>query len=97
MSSLTFIEYYCEKCDKKLKTCKNNLDIVTKLNDSNFWSRLHVNILKISGVNNESKTEKADLCKNCTIELLSNALHRVRNGERTTKGSESIEEEGWND
>lgn len=87
--------YNCDKCGANLKTSRNALNIVTTLSDSLFWSRLHVKIKLHSGMHNDGKWEDADLCKKCAIELLSDALKRVRKGERATAGAEEVEQKQW--
>ena len=87
--------YSCEKCGKKLKAYQNSIDIVTSLREDGYWSRLHVKIEHIHGVHNDATTEAADLCKLCTIQLLTDALKRIRKGERATAGVEGIEEGKW--
>ena len=87
--------YHCEVCQKKLKTYNNNLDIVTELNEENPWSRLHVKIIHRHGMYNDAEEEQADLCKPCAIKILTDALNRVKKGERATAGTESIEMGEW--
>jgi predicted RNA-binding Zn-ribbon protein involved in translation (DUF1610 family) len=87
--------YRCEKCRKKLKNSYNSLNIVTSLTESSYWSRLKVQILHESGVHNDSTTEKAELCRSCTIALLKDAVKRVTEGERASAGTESSSQEGW--
>lgn len=87
--------YACEKCSKKLKSNQNAINIRTSLSENGYWSRLHVKIEHIHGVHNDATTEPADLCKACTIQLLTDALKRIRNGERATAGTEGIEEGKW--
>lgn len=87
--------YTCEKCKSKLNTCKNHVNIVTSLSESSWWSRLHVRIIHISGMHNDSTADMADLCQPCTVALLQDALKRVQGGERTTAGYESSDQQGW--
>lgn len=47
------------------------------------------------GVHNDGETEDAALCKPCAVKLLTNALKRVKAGERATKGVESSKQEDW--
>lgn len=89
MARHTNITYTCEKCGVELETSRNVMDIVTSLSESMCWSRLHVQITHVKGINNTSKEEKAELCRNCTIFLLKDALGRVCAGERASKGVES--------
>lgn len=89
------ISYSCDKCGKKLKTSHNSVNIVTSLSESMCWSRLHVQIVHVHGVHNDAETEQADLCKSCAVELLIDALKRVRNGERATEGTEHPEQGAW--
>jgi hypothetical protein len=88
------VSYSCDRCGKKLKD-SSPLNIVTSLDESTCWSRLHIQIIEIHGVNNNSNTEQADLCQPCAAGLLADALKRVRAGERATKGAETSEQEGW--
>ena len=88
-------KYHCDNCGKKLAgpSC---LNIVTSKSEQSLgWARLHVAVQLISGAHNDSQTSDADLCKKCAIKLLSDALRRVRGGERATAGTEEIEEQGW--
>lgn len=87
--------YHCDKCDKKLKTSDNSLNIVSSLSESVCWSRLHVKIEHIHGMHNNATVDQADLCKPCAIALLTDALKRVRSGERATAGTEHAEEQSW--
>jgi hypothetical protein len=96
MAKHTIVIYTCEKCNKELKGYRGVLDIVTDLLGSlNYWSRLHVYIIHRHGVHNDAKEERAELCQDCTIALLKDALRRVQSGERATKGSESSYQKGW--
>lgn len=96
MASTTETKYYCDLCSRKLPTFKNNLTIVTEKNSSSaFWSRLSVKVDYCSGVHNDGTTRDAELCKPCAVRLLTDALKRVKAGERATKGSESSDLEGW--
>jgi len=89
------VSYACDKCGKKL-TDSGGLNLVTVLSEiSGYWSRLHVHIRHRSGVHNDGKVEDADLCKACAIELLSDALARVRKGERASAGTEKPDPRGW--
>lgn len=88
------VTFSCDRCHKSLSSC-NKLDIVTSLKCFYGWERLHVQILHISGLDNQYETRKADLCKECTISLLSEALKRIEAGERATAGVEEVEEQGW--
>lgn len=86
--------YNCEKCNEKIDS-PSSLNIVTPLKEDEYWSRLHVRIIHRYGVHNNSKEEYADLCQTCTIALLVDALSRVRNGERASKGTEDPGQKGW--
>lgn len=90
-------KYSCDKCGKTLRTCNNKLDIVTDLNgeDSNPWARLHINIIHRHGMHNDSTEEPAELCKGCAINLLTDALKRIKAGERATAGTETINMGKW--
>lgn len=87
--------YFCDKCGKKLSTSHNSLNIMTSLSESSLWSRLHVKILHIHGVNNDSTQDQAELCKTCAIKLLVDAVNRMRKGERATEGTESSAQKNW--
>jgi hypothetical protein len=88
--------YSCDKCGRRLKTCDNEMDIVTSISEASCWSRLHLKIYYTHGMHNDSTTEPAALCKTCAVELLRDALRRVHKGERTTAGVNSSDQEGWN-
>lgn len=88
-------EHYCDNCGKKV-SYDNQLDIVTSLNEGTYWSRLHVKIKRRSGYHNDAKIEDAALCKKCAVKLLTDALKRVKAGERATAGTEASEQKGWN-
>lgn len=88
-------KFYCDRC-QIIVSSSSSLDIVTSLNEESIaWSRLHVNIILRSGCHNDSTKEDADLCKRCVIDLLEDALKRVRTGERATAGVESASAGGW--
>lgn len=94
------VEYSCDKCGKRLKTCDNSLNIRTELsgydtNGSSYWSRLHVEIIHRHGMHNDGTDEQADLCKTCAVALLTDALRRVKAGERASAGTEAIEQGTW--
>lgn len=97
MSQTTETKYYCDLCNKELKTTSNTLAIVTEMERylSSRWARLTVKIVCSSGFHNDGKTTEAELCKTCATNLLTDAVKRVRNGERATKGVESSNQEGW--
>lgn len=89
--NLTETKYLCDHCGKKLPTHSNHLAIVTSKNDdSRNWSRLHVTIERHHGIHNDAEIEAADLCKGCAVKLLTDALKRVKAGERLSKGFGSI-------
>lgn len=97
MSVIQLTKYHCDYCGKELPTFENSLNIHTSINESNIgWSRLHVKIQNHHGSHNDGKTNDADLCQSCAIKLLSDALEKVKNGVRASKGTESIYEEKWN-
>ena len=91
------VHYSCDNCGKKLKTSHNSLNIMTSLSseESIYWSRLHVLIVYRHGMHNDGKEEQADLCKTCAVAILSDALRRVRVGERATAGTEDSSEGKW--
>ena len=95
MSKNESVAYHCDKCGKKLKTCDNTMNIMTSLSEAMCWSRLHVQIVHRHGIHNDATEEQADLCKSCAAELLTDALKRVRAGERATEGTESSDQERW--
>lgn len=89
-------KYNCDKCGKELPGHRNSLNIVTSMcEDSYGWARLHVRIKLRSGIHNDASTTDADLCQQCAIALLKDALNRVRMGERATKGAEDSNEGKW--
>jgi len=89
-------EYNCDRCGKKLKTCNNDMDIVTKKEVSgNWWERLHVQIIYHHGIHNDATREDADLCRDCAILLLQDAIKRIRKGERRSAGSGEVDEQKW--
>ena len=89
MSKIESTTYHCDNCGRELNTYKNSLAIVTQLDDSNIgWRRLRVRIEHHHGSHNDGTKEDADLCQECAITLLTDALRRVKAGERATKGSE---------
>jgi hypothetical protein len=94
MARIETTDYSCDNCGKKLLGSRS-LDITTSKSEENPWSRLHVRILHIQGYHNESTEEDADLCKKCAMALLSDALERVKKGERASAGTEEIEQSGW--
>jgi hypothetical protein len=88
--------YHCDKCDKKLKSCNNTLQIVTKISEDDvFWDRLYLQIFRRHGAHNKGSEEQADLCKGCAVEILTDALERVKKGERISIGVVSPYQEGW--
>lgn len=95
MGNYTTTTNYCDNCRKNLKSCRNNLNIVTFKEKTFGWSRLCVKIEHQHGVNNDITIDPADLCPTCAIELLQDAVKRIQAGERVTKGIESSEQEGW--
>lgn len=95
MATHTSEEYTCDNCGRGLQTCNNSLDIVTSKNENNPWSRLHVKIEHHHGFHNDSEMDPADLCQKCAIKLLTDALQRIKNGERATKGVESSDQGDW--
>lgn len=95
MAKLETTEYFCDNCDKKLRTHSNSLAIVTSKIESLCWRRLKVEIKLRHGVNNNVTEDNADLCQACAVALLKDAMERVIAGERTTAGTGSSEQEGW--
>lgn len=90
------VSYECDKCGKKLKGYNNALNIVTSLSEGGYWSHLHVRILHRSGVHNDAKERDADLCKSCAVRMLTDAVARIRKGERCTAGAGEVKEQKWN-
>jgi uncharacterized protein YlaI len=95
MSRNETVTYHCDKCGKKLDTSGNTMDIVTSLYETMCWSRLHVTIIHRHGMHNDWQADKADLCQKCAIDLLTDALKRVKSGERATKGTQDSEQKDW--
>lgn len=92
MSSNIEMKYHCDRCGKKLPTDSNSIAIVSSNSEKSIcWSRLRVTIEHHYGSHNDGKVDPADLCKPCTVKLLSNALTRVKKGERMSAGVESID------
>lgn len=92
----TTSHYNCDKCKKKLKTSQNNLTIVSNEKEGPaVWSRFCVLIEYHHGIHNDATRENADLCQKCAIELLADALKRVKAGERASAGTEEIEKQKW--
>lgn len=87
--------YNCDKCGNKLKTCNNSMDIVTSISEDTYWSRLHVQVVHHHGMHNDGTRDQADLCKTCAIKLLTDAVNRIRKGERATAGTEDSEQNNW--
>lgn len=87
--------YSCDLCGKKLETYNNKLNIVTEIREENPWMRLHVRIIRRHGMHNDITEESAELCKDCVVKLLTDAVKRVKEGERATAGVESIEMGTW--
>lgn len=78
--------YCCDSCGKDLSTEKCNLNITTTKHGSGIsGSKLHVMIIHR---NEQIGSENADLCQQCCIEILEDALGRVKNGERSSEGTE---------
>lgn len=96
---MTYTEnkFACDKCKKKLKTCNNDCVIVTDIgpSGSRFWAILKISIDHVSGFNNDADHRKAELCKTCAIEMLKDAIKRIKAGERITKGEQESEQQGW--
>jgi hypothetical protein len=59
------------------------------------WSRLRVTIEHRHGAHNASKTNAADVCQSCAIALLTDALERIRKGERVSAGVSDIKAIAW--
>ena len=71
--------------------------IVTELSDkfASYWSRLRVQIIYAHGMHNDRDEKEAELCQTCAIDLLTDALKRIRKGERVTSGYEDINQSAW--
>lgn len=91
MATYTTSSSTCDNCGKKLPTHQNNVEIVTSKSESSFWRRLHIRIELHNGMHSKD----ADLCKVCAIELLQDAVARIKKGERLTAGVEHSEESKW--
>jgi hypothetical protein len=92
MGSYKVTRYTCDKCGGKLSSDSNVIIQTTICEDWYSWSRLKVTIEHHYGMHNDGKTEPADLCKKCTVELLKDALKRVQEGERISAGIDGIED-----
>lgn len=96
MAEIKEISYICDNCGKKLKTCDNHLNIMTSKSESSYyWKRIHVLIKTRTGYDNNGEERNSDLCVICAIQLLNNALIRVKGGERATAGTEKIGQCFW--
>jgi hypothetical protein len=96
MAQQTQTLYYCDNCHKKLTTCDNTLCISTEKDSfGHSWSRLKVKIQNHHGYHNDGKVDDAELCQKCAIDILADALKKVKAGIRATIGTESIYEEKW--
>lgn len=92
MSNHSETKYACDKCRKRLPTHSNHVAIGTTLSDESIgWSRLRVVIEHRHGSHNNGKVNRADLCKKCVIALLTDALNRVKKGERVSAGIDTID------
>ena len=94
MGQSTTVYYTCDKCGKKLKTCNNVMAIVSD-GMSAYWRRLRVQVIHCHGMHNDGTEEQAELCKSCAVELLTDALKRVRKGERASAGAEDSYQNNW--
>lgn len=82
MSTRTTTTQHCDRCNKKL-TWGGSLAIATEEETSgNYWKRL---LLRLP----------ADLCKQCAIDILEDALKRVKAGERASAGVEDSKMKKW--
>lgn len=89
MSTTTEEKHHCDFCGKKLPTYSNSLVIVTSKSEQSIgWSRLRVTIEHHHGSHNDGEKNPADLCKRCAIKLLTDAIARVKKGERVSAGVE---------
>lgn len=92
----TITTTHCDRCGKKLLS-DGSLNIVSPIHESQrSWGRLHVTIDHRHGYDNNATTDNADLCRDCAIYLLENALARARGGERVSAGVEDPKQLGWN-
>lgn len=94
MSCIDSKKFYCDNCGKAVPW-QSTLDIVTQKCDDNPWSRLHVNIIHAHGFDNDSKHEPANLCKKCAMILLTDAVERIKKGERASEGTEEVDMMKW--
>ena len=78
-------EHLCDRCGKKIES-GSHLNISSKYENKNRVTfSVHVRILTQSVFRPFGAGEvDADLCKNCVVFLLRDALRRVNNGEKNT-------------
>lgn len=92
MASTPLTEYSCDNCGRVLPSASNHVVINTDIRtDSAAWSRLRVTVHHHHGSHNDGNVHPADLCKSCAVALLTDALARVREGERVSAGVDAIE------
>lgn len=85
---LTKDDYYCDRCQKLLPTCNNNVSIL--IDSLKGLGELQVDIIYKIGA-----SRRADLCRVCAHSILNDAAVRVVKGERASKGIESEYKEGF--
>lgn len=92
MSSVTDTKYHCDNCGKRLPGGDSDVVIVTSKSEESYgWSRLRVTIEHHSGFHNDGEVHPADLCQLCAVKLLTDALKRVKAGERSSAGVAAVE------
>lgn len=79
--------HHCDKCGKKLKSCDNNVVIMTE----GSINLSHLRVIVEYRYGRDDK-QPADLCQSCAATLFADAARRVRSGERATAGTESAVE-----
>lgn len=93
MGKTTETKYSCDRCGKRLPTFNNHIVIQTNKNGDDdyrtYWERFRVTIEYHHGVHNNGERGPADLCQPCAVALLTDALKRVKDGERLSEGVES--------
>jgi hypothetical protein len=91
MGSTTHTKHHCDNCDKKLPDESHVTIVTSKSEESYCWSRLRVIIEYYHGAHNNGTIDPADLCQLCAVALLTDALKRVKAGERSSAGVDDVE------
>lgn len=87
MAVISFSTYHCDDCGKQIQRNERNVDIVTaKDSDSTSGRRqLHVTVVTYTVHDDDHiKINPADLCQECAVKLLDDALQRLKAGEINT-------------